>query len=238
MLTFDLVQGLSSHGGGDEGHLHASRDVVNEVHEHRDGDDGEDHGATDRDGRHKLVPVIGTSANRAEDEKRVDERTDEAPQRQLAWTIAHEVPEHARRILRRRQLQRDDGDGKDDADDRDRRGGDRRQETPRPLRPATEYDRHACGEIADRVVDRDQRERRGPTPNHPDPRNEPQALAHGIDDFPKRHQVRRQHSSAGGCAASRRSNPRVTVVRGATCRTAATAIVPRARPPARSSGTF
>ena len=114
-------------------------DVVNEIDQHREIDQHQTEGGRDRDMGDELAPIGGS--DRYQHHDAIHERCHERSQRELGAAVADEIAQHPRTKLRRRQRQRHDRDGKDDADDGDHRRCNRGQDLTRRVGGAADHAR-------------------------------------------------------------------------------------------------
>ena len=114
-------------------------DVIDEQDQHRDIQDHERHRHRDRQVGNEFPVSTRTDADERED--RVDERRDEAPERELRDPVADEVAQHARAELGGGERQRHDRDREDERHHGDHRSRDRGQDLPGRIGGAADEER-------------------------------------------------------------------------------------------------
>ena len=178
----DLGRERQFHGGSglagdarDDGRgLDAVGHVMDEVDQQRDGQEGIGDARQHRDRRDEVAVLRRT--DRAQHHQAVGEDADEGAEHDLGRPVAHEVAQHARRVLAGRQRQRHHGDREDHAGDRHHRGRDGRQHRARAGGVGAEQARPALPqESVAPAVRFDQGHRRDDRAQHDHRRHEPQA---------------------------------------------------------------
>ncbi len=125
-----LFRDAADDGLGQDG----GRDVMDEINQEPDTGDTQEQAAGDREKRDKADRV--RPANRPQNEQAIEEGGNKNPEHDLGAAVVHEIAQEARPELRRSKRERDDGDGKNHARDRDGGTGDGGEHAARAFRPA------------------------------------------------------------------------------------------------------
>ncbi len=140
VVAIDRPDGFVSDPLQNAGGLNRCGDMVNEVDEQPDSDECQPDPREHRNRRHERI-VVPHAADRPQHHDAVGEDAHEGTEHQLGGAVGHEGAQHPGRVLAGSERKRDDGDGEDDAGDRNDGTRDGAQHPPRAFHASPENQR-------------------------------------------------------------------------------------------------